>query len=104
LPKSFRGVALSPPEEKTCRKNFPYVRIEKKRKREEKVLCMKELALNDRDVFALSKVLSTALERAEWCFEGTRHARMVTLRLQQYVEQRLQEEGANYEEQLKVNL
>jgi hypothetical protein len=69
-----------------------------------KVFMMKELSLNDRDLFALYKVLSCALEQAEFCFEGTRHARVVTHQLQQYVEQRLREEGSGYIEQLQLHL
>ncbi len=65
---------------------------------------MKELSLNDRDIFALYKVLSRSMEQAEFCFEGMRHARVVTHKLHQYVEQRLKEEGSDYEEQLKLNL
>jgi len=65
---------------------------------------MKELSLNDRDIFAIYKVLNKAMDEAESCFDSVRHARVVTLMLQQYVEKRISEEGKDYEDSLKLNL
>jgi ribosomal protein S26 len=65
---------------------------------------MKDMTLNDRDIFAIYKVLSKAMDSAEFCFEGTRHARIVTLKLKEYVEQRMKEEEKNFEKNLNLNL
>ena len=65
---------------------------------------MREPSLSDRDIFAIYKVLNKAMDEAESCFDGVRHARVVTLMLQQYVESKVAENGKDYEESLKLNL
>lgn len=61
------------------------------------------LELGDRDIFALYKVLDRALHEEEQLFDRARHARMVVLKLQQYVEEKLTEDK-EYETKLRINL
>jgi hypothetical protein len=63
---------------------------------------MSELILNDRDIFAIYKVLNKAMEEAEFCFDGTRHARLVLLNVKNYIDAKLRSEP-DYEKKLNLN-